>query len=234
MAGEGTGAPLAGAPVADDIALPFALPGLGARGRIVRLGPAVDAILNRHDYPPTVAALLVSYPLAYWIAFRGGRFKNLLLLLVIAPFFVTYLIRTLAWETILSLDHLIRRLRIHKEPVRNQQRILEAAHAALAVQTLVWVPHSADLPVLLQGDDCLAAADGRQLAQTLARSAGVRPGEPVLCNDVSRESWGARFPGLANLLAFAITDQGPAGWLLALDLDRVFAALVREPTPEPS
>lgn len=50
----------------------------------------------------TAIALLVSYPLAYWIAFRGGRWKNLFLLLVIAPFFVTYLIRTLAWETILS------------------------------------------------------------------------------------------------------------------------------------
>jgi spermidine/putrescine transport system permease protein len=50
----------------------------------------------------TVIALAISYPLAYWIAFRGGRWKNLFLLLVIAPFFVTYLIRTLAWETILS------------------------------------------------------------------------------------------------------------------------------------
>src|SRR6478735_7406234 len=52
----------------------------------------------------TVIALIVSYPVAYWIAFRGGRWKNLLLLFIIAPFFVTYLIRTLAWETILS-DH---------------------------------------------------------------------------------------------------------------------------------
>src|SRR6476646_6197872 len=50
----------------------------------------------------TLIALLISYPLAYWIAFRGGRWRNLFLLLVIAPFFVTYLIRTLAWETILS------------------------------------------------------------------------------------------------------------------------------------
>jgi spermidine/putrescine transport system permease protein len=52
----------------------------------------------------TAIALLVSYPLAYWIAFRSGRWKNLFLLLVIAPFFITYLIRTLAWETILSDD----------------------------------------------------------------------------------------------------------------------------------
>src|SRR5213592_2364231 len=50
----------------------------------------------------TAVALLVSYPVAYWIAFRGGRWKNLLLLFIVAPFFVTYLIRTLAWQTILS------------------------------------------------------------------------------------------------------------------------------------
>jgi spermidine/putrescine transport system permease protein len=50
----------------------------------------------------TLLALLFSYPLAYWIAFRGGRWKNLFLLFIVAPFFVTYLIRTLAWETILA------------------------------------------------------------------------------------------------------------------------------------
>ena len=50
----------------------------------------------------TLLALLLGYPLAYWIAFRGGRWKNLLLLIIVAPFFVTYLIRTLAWESILA------------------------------------------------------------------------------------------------------------------------------------
>ena len=50
----------------------------------------------------TLFALFISYPLAYWIAFRGGRWKNVLLLFIIGPFFVTYLIRTLAWETILA------------------------------------------------------------------------------------------------------------------------------------
>ena len=50
----------------------------------------------------TVLALLIGYPLAYVIAFRGGRYRNALLLAVIAPFFITYLIRTLSWQTILS------------------------------------------------------------------------------------------------------------------------------------
>jgi spermidine/putrescine transport system permease protein len=50
----------------------------------------------------TVLCLLIGYPVAYTIAFKAGRWRNALLLLVIAPFFTTYLIRTLAWETILS------------------------------------------------------------------------------------------------------------------------------------
>jgi spermidine/putrescine transport system permease protein len=50
----------------------------------------------------TLLSLLIGYPLAYAIAFRGGRWRNALLLAVILPFFVTYLIRTLSWQTILD------------------------------------------------------------------------------------------------------------------------------------
>ncbi|MYT24281.1 ABC transporter permease subunit [Streptomyces sp. SID7760] len=50
----------------------------------------------------TVLCLLLGYPLAYLIAFKAGRRRNLLLVLVIAPFFTSFLIRTLAWKTILA------------------------------------------------------------------------------------------------------------------------------------
>jgi spermidine/putrescine transport system permease protein len=50
----------------------------------------------------TVLALLIGYPLAYVIAFRGGRFRNVWLGLVVVPFFTNFLIRTLAWRTILG------------------------------------------------------------------------------------------------------------------------------------
>ncbi|HEY1317504.1 MAG TPA: ABC transporter permease [Gaiella sp.] len=50
----------------------------------------------------TILALLVSYPLVYWIAFRAGRWKNVCLILIVAPLFVTYLVRTLAWLNILA------------------------------------------------------------------------------------------------------------------------------------
>lgn len=50
----------------------------------------------------TVLALLIAYPLAYTIAMKAGRYRNLMLALVIAPFFTSFLIRTLAWRQILA------------------------------------------------------------------------------------------------------------------------------------
>jgi spermidine/putrescine transport system permease protein len=50
----------------------------------------------------TMLTLLIAYPLAYSIAFRGGRWKNAILFLVILPFFVSFIIRTLSWKFVLA------------------------------------------------------------------------------------------------------------------------------------
>ena len=50
----------------------------------------------------TFFCLVLGYVLAYAIAFKAGRWKNLMLVLVIAPFFTSFLIRTLAWQLILA------------------------------------------------------------------------------------------------------------------------------------
>jgi len=52
----------------------------------------------------TIFTVLIGYPLAYAIAFRGGRYKTLLLFMVIAPFFTSFLIRTISWKIILGND----------------------------------------------------------------------------------------------------------------------------------
>ena len=91
----------------------------------------------------TAIALVVSYPVAYWIAFRGGRWKNLLLLFIVAPFFVTYLIRTLAWQTILA-DHgfVVRSLQtLHL--VAHGGRVLNTAVAVVAGITYNFLPFMA-------------------------------------------------------------------------------------------
>jgi spermidine/putrescine transport system permease protein len=56
----------------------------------------------RYALGATLLALAMGYPLAYFIAFRAGRLKNLLLGLVVLPFFTTFLVRTFAWKTILN------------------------------------------------------------------------------------------------------------------------------------
>ncbi len=50
----------------------------------------------------TILALAIAYPLAYAIAFKSGRYKNILLVMVIAPFFTSFLLRTIAWKQILG------------------------------------------------------------------------------------------------------------------------------------
>jgi spermidine/putrescine transport system permease protein len=91
----------------------------------------------------TLIALVVSYPVAYWIAFRGGRWKNLLLLFIVAPFFVTYLIRTLAWQTILADHGLVVRILtdIHLVPVGG--RVLATGTAVVAGITYNFLPFMA-------------------------------------------------------------------------------------------
>jgi spermidine/putrescine transport system permease protein len=106
----------------------------------------------------TLIALLVSYPLAYWIAFRGGRWKNLLLLLVIAPFFVTYLIRTLAWETILADDGTVVSILRSIGILGPQGRVLATSGAVIAGITYNFLPFMV-LPLYVS----LEQVDGRLL-----------------------------------------------------------------------
>ncbi|HKF85625.1 MAG TPA: ABC transporter permease, partial [Candidatus Limnocylindrales bacterium] len=71
------------------VTFPLALPGVFA-GSLLYAGIA------------TVLALVIAYPLAYAIAFKSGRWKNILLVLVIAPFFTSFLIRTISWKILLG------------------------------------------------------------------------------------------------------------------------------------
>jgi spermidine/putrescine transport system permease protein len=88
----------------------------------------------------TVLALLIAYPLAYAIAFRGGRWKNAMLLAVIAPFFTTYLIRTLAWETILSDNGFVVNTLQTLGLVSDDGRLLATTGAVIAGLTYNFLP----------------------------------------------------------------------------------------------
>jgi spermidine/putrescine transport system permease protein len=91
----------------------------------------------------TLIALVVSYPLAYWIAFRGGRWKNVLLLFIVGPFFVTYLIRTLAWQNILSDHSIVTRTACHVPGLCHDGRLLATSTAVVAGITYNFLPFMA-------------------------------------------------------------------------------------------
>ena len=66
---------------------------------------ALNSIL--FAFAATAIALLISYPLAYFIAFRGGRWKNFLLVMLLMPFLMPFLLRTLSWKIILADNGLV-------------------------------------------------------------------------------------------------------------------------------
>jgi spermidine/putrescine transport system permease protein len=88
----------------------------------------------------TLIALVISYPLAYAIAFRGGKWKNAMLFAVVAPFFTTYLVRTLAWETILSDQSPVVNALQSVGLVSGDGRVLATAGAVIAGITYNFLP----------------------------------------------------------------------------------------------
>jgi len=88
----------------------------------------------------TVLCLLIGYPLAYAIAFKGGRWKNLMLFAVIAPFFTTYLIRTIAWKTILDDGSPVVSVLKFLQIVPEDGRVLATSAAVIAGLTYNFLP----------------------------------------------------------------------------------------------
>ena len=97
----------------------------------------------------TAIRLLLGYPLAYFIAFRGGRWKNLLMALVIAPAFTSFLIRTIAWETILSDHGMVTRiltdtkvttLMVHVGLLTNSHQLLNTPFAVIFGMVYNFLP----------------------------------------------------------------------------------------------
>jgi spermidine/putrescine transport system permease protein len=87
----------------------------------------------------TLLALVIAYPLAYAIAFKAGRWRNLMLFAVVAPFFTTYLIRTIAWETILSDESPVTEF-LHAIGLAPSGHILATGPAVIAGLTYNFLP----------------------------------------------------------------------------------------------
>lgn len=100
-----------------------------------------EPILRSFGYAAaaTVLCLLLAYPLAYVIAFKAGRYKNLILGLVILPFFVTFLIRTIAWKTILADEGMLVSMLGSIGLLPSEGRLLSTGWAVIGGLTYNWI-----------------------------------------------------------------------------------------------
>ena len=139
----------------------------------------------------TLLALIIAYPLAYFIAFKAGRWKALFLVLVVAPSFASFLLRTYAWRTILADDSPITRTldALHLLP---DHRILSTGIAVVAGLTYNFLPFMV-LPLYA----ALDKIDGR-----LIEAAGDLYASPI--RGFWRVTWPLSMPGVVagTLLTF--------------------------------
>ncbi len=121
----------------------------GQYEQTLRFSNYVDAFVNNKEqftrsffyaFLATVLALAIAYPLAYGIAFKSGRLKNILLVLVIAPFFTSFLLRTIAWKQILGEEgpviSVLRSLNI----ISQQTTLTASAFAVVTGMTYNFLP----------------------------------------------------------------------------------------------
>ncbi|MET0453757.1 MAG: ABC transporter permease [Mycobacterium sp.] len=121
----------------------------------------------------TVLCILLSYPLAYFIAFKAGRYKNLILGLVLLPFFVTFLIRTLAWKTILADDGWVVSVLGNIGLLPSEGRLLSTSWAVVGGLTYNWIIFMIlPLYVSLEKIDPRLLEASRDLYSSNARSFG--------------------------------------------------------------
>ena len=129
----------------------------------------------------TILCLLLGYPLAYAIAFKAGRWQNLMLFAVIAPFFTTYLIRTIAWKTILDDTSPIVSFLKTIQVIPSDGRVLATSGAVIAGLTYNFLPFMVlplyaslerlDLRLLEASKDLYASATQTFLRVTLPLTA---------------------------------------------------------------
>lgn len=94
----------------------------------------------------TALCLVIAYPVAYWIAFRGGRYKNSLLFLLLLPFFVSFVIRTQSWNFMLSDNGIILSPLKHWGVLSKGWRILQTPTAVVGGLVYNFLPFTV-LPI---------------------------------------------------------------------------------------
>jgi spermidine/putrescine transport system permease protein len=127
----------------------------------------------------TILAFLLGYPLAYTIAFRGGAYKHVLLFLVIAPFFTSFLLRTISWKIILADSGLVLGPLKGAGLLPDDFRVLASPAAVVAGITYNFLPFMT-LPLYVALEKIDGAAIGAVLLALIALTLSADPLVPAI------------------------------------------------------
>jgi HD-GYP domain-containing protein (c-di-GMP phosphodiesterase class II) len=121
-----------------------------------------------------------------------------------------------AWELNLTVERLIRHLRVHRETGTNIGKILDAAFPFVGAESLVWVSGNLET-VQTRGATLLADDDARDLANTLRRSPELRDAGLLLCPNVGETPWGVSFRSLRSVIVMTVSSGNSFGWIIAVN-----------------
>ena len=181
----------------------------------------------------TILAFSLGFPLAYAIAFRGGAYKNILLFLVIAPFFTSFLLRTISWKIILADSGLVLGPLKDIGLVAEEFRLLATPAAVVAGITYNFLPFMT-LPLyvalekidrrLIEAAEDLYAGPWRPQGTIVGLVVGGVLGVVVgLVMDYPALLMGVVFAGLGALVGTFLISQAFIRVTLPLALPGIFA-----------
>ena len=120
-----------------------------------------------------------------------------------------------SWELNLTVERLIRHLKIHREPTSNINKILEAARPFARAQSLIWVSGNLEA-IQTRGDVLLADDEIRDLAKAFRRLPELRDAGLLICPNVGDTDWGAPFSQIGSLLVMTVSSGKSFGWLIGV------------------
>lgn len=93
-----------------------------------------------YGFLATAACIAIAYPAAYWIAFRGGRHKSTYLFLLLLPYFVSFILRTVSWKLVLTDNGPVLGPLRHSGIVPDDFHILDTGLAVVSGLTYNFLP----------------------------------------------------------------------------------------------
>ena len=121
-----------------------------------------------------------------------------------------------AWELNLTVERLVRHLRIHRDVEAGTEQILDTALPFIGAQSLIWVPAKLEA-MIVRGERVLTGFDACELIKILKKSQDLKDMGVLLLNQVRGTPLGNSFPVIASVMVLTVPTGASTGWVIAIN-----------------